>query len=182
MLSNPARAARRLLPLSLALVIGCQDGTAPTLEEHVALHSASQGVGGRLNFPLAREVRRATARFHSTDQATEAGYSVASGCVASPAGGMGFHWLNSSLVDPVFDPLRPEAVLYAPGRDGGLKLVAVEYIVLNVGQPAPTFGSVPFNVGGTPLPAPHWSLHVWLFRENPNGPFTPFNPSVSCPL
>jgi hypothetical protein len=26
----------------------------------------------------------------------------------------------------------------------------------------------------------HWSLHVWLYEDNPNGVFTPFNPNVSC--
>jgi hypothetical protein len=44
-------------------------------------------------------------------------------------------------------------------------LVAVEYIVIDVGQPAPT----------------HWSLHVWLWKDNPNGLFAAFNPDVSCP-
>ena len=27
---------------------------------------------------------------------------------------------------------------------------------------------------------PHYDLHVWLFRDNPNGTFAPFNPNVSC--
>jgi hypothetical protein len=121
-------------------------------------------------------------RFHATQQATRAGYAVASPCVSAPGlGGMGFHWVNNSLVDPVFEPLKPEAVLYEPAPNGQLKFVAVEYIVINVGQPAPTFDGHPFDVGGTPVPVPHWSLHVWLNRENPNGLFTPFNPDVVCP-
>ena len=57
----------------------------------------------------------------------------------------------------------------------------VEYIVIDVGQPAPTFGGQPFDVGGTPVPVPHWSLHVWLHKDNPAGLFKPFNPTVSCP-
>jgi hypothetical protein len=28
--------------------------------------------------------------------------------------------------------------------------------------------------------APHYDLHVWVFRQNPNGAFEPFNPAVSC--
>ena len=28
--------------------------------------------------------------------------------------------------------------------------------------------------------APHYDRHVWIYRENPNGVFTPFNPAVSC--
>ena len=27
---------------------------------------------------------------------------------------------------------------------------------------------------------PHYDKHVWLFRENPNGVFAPFDPNVSC--
>ena len=27
---------------------------------------------------------------------------------------------------------------------------------------------------------PHYDRHVWLYRDNPNGIFAPFNPAVSC--
>jgi hypothetical protein len=27
---------------------------------------------------------------------------------------------------------------------------------------------------------PHHDRHVWLYRENPNGVFAPFNPRVTC--
>ena len=27
---------------------------------------------------------------------------------------------------------------------------------------------------------PHFDRHVWIYRDNPNGVFAPFNPSVSC--
>lgn len=131
---------------------------------------------------LLQSVRRATAKFHSTTQAIEAGHEPDDHCVSVPGlGGMGYHWVNPSLVDPVFDPLKPEALLYATGPGGNLRLVAVEYMVVNVGQPAPMFGDQPFDVGGTPLPVPHWSLHVWLYENNPSGIFAPFNPNISCP-
>lgn len=135
---------------------------------------------GQIDDALASGVRQATARFSSPTQATQAGYAEASPCVASPAGGMGFHWVSNALVDPLFDALQPEAVLYEPQKNGQRRLVAVEYIVVDVGQPAPTFRGQPFDAGGTPLPVPHWSLHVWVHRENPNGMFMPFNPAVSC--
>jgi hypothetical protein len=127
-------------------------------------------------------VRQATARFHSKTQALRAGYEPNDHCVSVPGvGGMGYHWLNPSLVDDVFDPLQPEVVLYATGSDGELKLVAIEYIVIDVGQGRPEFAGYEFDIGGTPTPVPHYSLHVWLYEENPNGIFTPFNPNVSCP-
>ncbi len=131
---------------------------------------------------LLKSVKQATSRFHSMGQAIKAGYVPSDHCVSVPGlGGMGYHWANPSLIDPVFDPLKPEVVLYASGPGGKLRLVAIEYIVINVGQPRPMFGSQPFNIGGTPTPAPHWSLHVWLYHDNPNGMFTPFNPTITCP-
>ena len=89
---------------------------------------------------------------------------------------MGFHWVNQALVDPVFQPGKAEALLY----DMQGKLVAVEYIVIDVRQPRPSFNGQLFDIGGTPVPVPHYSLHAWLHLENPSGMFTPFNPNVSC--
>jgi hypothetical protein len=130
---------------------------------------------------LLKDVKKATSRFHSTTQAIKAGYVPDNFCVSVPGlGGMGFHWVNPNLMDGIFDPLKPEAVLYAPGPDGNLRLVAVEYVVLKTGQAAPTFGSQPFDVDGVPGLPPHWSLHVWLYEDNPSGMFMPFNPNVRC--
>lgn len=131
---------------------------------------------------IVKALRGATGRYHSTQQAAAAGYEDTHECVAVPAlGGMGVHWPNPDLVDPVFDPMQPEAMLYEPGRNGHMKLVAVEYIVIDVGQPRPSFAGHLFDVGGTPVPVPHWSLHVWLWKDNPSGMFAPFNPDVACP-
>jgi hypothetical protein len=132
---------------------------------------------------LLKSVKQATSRFHSTTQAIKAGYEEDNHCVSHPVlGGMGYHWVNPLLVDPIFDPLKPEAVLYAPGPGGNLRLVGLEYIVINVGQTQPMFGNKPFDVGGVPPlgETPHWSLHVWLYEDNPSGMFAPFNPNVSC--
>ncbi len=132
---------------------------------------------------LVTAVRAATARFNSTVQAEKAGYLPDEFCVASPAGGMGHHWVKPSLVDPVFEPTNPEVVLYAPDKNGRMKLVAVEYIVVKPGPtaPAPTFEGHAFDDGGAPLPVPHWTLHVWLYEPNASGLFAPFNPGVACP-
>jgi hypothetical protein len=27
---------------------------------------------------------------------------------------------------------------------------------------------------------PHFDRHVWLYRDNPTGMFSPFNPAVTC--
>lgn len=134
---------------------------------------------------LLETVRQETARYASTATAIDQGYESDEHCVEHPdLGGMGVHWVNGALIDPVFDPLAPEALLYAPGPGGGLQLVGIEYIVIDAGQNAPAFDGHPFDIGGVPplmdQGVPHWSLHVWVHEENPSGMFAPFNPNVSC--
>lgn len=144
--------------------------------------AAGRAVAHHAESELLKSVRNATSRFHSTTQAIKAGYLPSDECVSVPGlGGMGYHWMNPLLVDGVFDPRQPEAVLYAKGPGGNWKLIAVEYIVENTGQDAPTFGSQAFEVNGTPFPKPHWSLHAWVHEYNPSGIFAPFNPNISCP-
>ena len=62
-----------------------------------------------------------------------AGYNFVPGldyCFSNPGvGGMGYHLINTGLMDGTVDPLKPEALVYAPDKEGGLDLVAVEYIV-----------------------------------------------------
>ena len=138
--------------------------------------------GKKLETDLLKSLRSATSKFHSTKQAIAAGYEADEHCVSVPGlGGMGYHWVNSLWVDPVFDPMKPEALLYATGPGGNLRLIGVEYIVINTGQPRPMFGNRLFDIGGTPVPVAHWSLHVWVHEENPSGIFAPFNPNISCP-
>jgi hypothetical protein len=136
---------------------------------------------------VLRSVRQATARFNSTQQAIAAGYVPAEHCVAHPVlGGMGYHWVNPGLLDGAFDARQPEAMLYERDRNGNLHLVGVEYIVLAgegvdlAGPARPHLGGQPLDIGGTPIPVPHWSLHVWIYKDNPSGIFAPFNPNVSC--
>jgi hypothetical protein len=172
---------RHALILASALATGACAESTPT-----SMHSHEQALMG-MNAAAApmsdflKQVRRETSRFHSTEQAIRAGYVPTDHCVASPAGGMGMHWGNRGLIDPVFDPMRPEVVLYEPRPNGQPKLVAVEYVVIDVGQPHPEFDGHPFDIGGSPVVnGPHWTLHVWLHQDNPNGIYTPFNPTVTC--
>jgi hypothetical protein len=168
--------------LGVAVAASCDGSkaTSPMAGHNHAPNSTTSAV--RYSSDLANTIRSETDRFHSQVQATKAGYAEASPCVFNPGvGGMGFHWVNGALVDPVFDAHNPEAVIYGPDANGRLQLVAVEYIVINVGQPAPTFDGQPFDVGGAPIPVPHWTLHVWVHLSNPAGLFNPWNPAVVCP-
>ena len=176
-----------LLPclLLVLLVASCQKDVQSETENVLSKTELSQPTSAELSkmkkTDLLKAVRQATSRFHSTTQAKKHHYTPGVECVSAPGlGGMGYHWVNGGLVDATFDPLKPEAILYAKGPGGNLRLIAVEYIVLDMGQPRPSFGSQLFDIGGTPLPLPHYSLHVWLYEPNPAGIFTPFNPNVSC--
>ena len=170
---------------AVAILTGCESSVAApdAFEPMVAERGAATALDAHGD--LMKAVRQKTARFNSTTQAVRAGYAADEHCAAHPElGGMGYHWINGPLIDPVFDPLQPEVLLYEPGSGNQPRLVGVEYIVIDVGQPHPHFGDHPFDVGGVPplmeAGVPHYSLHVWVHKDNPSGPFAPFNPDVSC--
>ena len=79
----------------------------------------------------------ATARFHSTVQASRAGYGgFPAGvplheCISSfdNTGAMGFHWLNGGNLTTDLDPTKPQVLVYEPDRGGKLHLVALEFVV-----------------------------------------------------
>lgn len=159
--------------------------------------------------PELAAVRRATAQFHDISAAYAAGYTTENEpCVASPDGVMGVHAPNLSLIlDPELDPLRPELLLFEPKRNGGFKLVGVEYFQavllrnLQTQEIAPRFESAPwdsdeyevvnprpqlfgqaFHLAPPPVPTVpwHWALHVWIWAHNPSGMFADWNPSLRC--
>lgn len=133
--------------------------------------------------PLADQVRSVDARFADVAQAKAEGYAPIP-CVSGPDGGaMGIHYVNQTLLnDPAIDIAKPEAVLYEPGADGKLNLVAVEYITPK--GPAALDGQL-FSFTNAPnrygLPA-FYELHVWAWKANPTGTFADMNPNVSCEM
>lgn len=123
-------------------------------------------------------------------------------------GAMGIHFFRPDMLGITAPPnprvdgngthtdfLKPAILLYEPQADGSLALVGVENLVFakawkDKGHDAPpAFHGVAYDSmaddPATPLDeahnfAPHHDRHVWLYRENPNGVFTPFNPRVTC--
>src|SRR2546429_5749360 len=82
-------------------------------------------------------LRAATAKYHSLARAEHNGYGLLTdvngiSCIAEPdMGAMGHHYVKSSLVaDPAIVATKPEALVYAPNRQGRLRLAAVEYVVV----------------------------------------------------
>ena len=143
------------------------------------------------------EIRAATAQFHRVEAAVAAGYElgyvngsgdrIITGCIANPAAGaMGYHYFNKELIDDlVVDPLTPEGLLYEPGPNGKLKLVAVEYVVPGAGSNPPGVSEAPSVLGFDMhiiVPAVGWyTQHAWIWDHNPSGIFADWNPEVICP-
>jgi hypothetical protein len=138
------------------------------------------------------KVRRATAQFHRIERALDAGYQLGyrglvTGCIAHPTdGAMGYHYFNWDLFDdPTVDPLKPEGLVYEPGPNGQLNLVAVEWVVPKATWEAAGNTGVP-SVLGMDMhilnPALNWYiLHAWVWKHNPSGMFSDWNPEVICP-
>ena len=136
---------------------------------------------------------RATAAFHDVGAAKAAGYTVevfdlsGTSCIAQPGeGAMGIHYLNPALVDGTIDAAEPELLVYERRNDGSLKLVALEYLVLESawqGARPPTLFGRTFDRTTDPnrygLPN-FYALHAWLWKPNPSGLLHAWNPRVSC--
>ena len=126
-----------------------------------------------------RDVRTATARFHSVTQAEKEGYTPFADCFESAEGGMGQHYVSDDLLDDggAVDATTPEALVYEV-RGDQLKLVSVEYIVFqaDVAGPPSLFGQAFHEFG------PFYVLHAWVWRDNLAGTFADWNRDVlPCP-
>jgi hypothetical protein len=140
---------------------------------------------------LLKIVRESTERFKDVSVAEREGYALQFGCVSGPdSGAMGLHYVNGALVGSgVIDPTRPQIVIYEPTANGGLKLIGADYLVLadmwNAHHPEgpPQLMGQLFHLFESPnrfgLPA-FYTLHVWAWKDNPNGAFVNWHPDVSC--
>jgi hypothetical protein len=140
---------------------------------------------------LVKIVRDNTERFKEVSVAEAEGYSLLFGCVSGPdAGAMGLHYVNLPLVAAgAIDATRPQIVIYEPMPDGRLRLIGADFLVIasdwdqaHPGQPPQLMGQL-FHYFESPnrfgLPA-FYTLHVWAWKENPNGAFVNWHPKVSC--
>ncbi len=140
---------------------------------------------------LIRAVREATARYQDVAAAEADGYELMFGCVSgSDWGAMGLHYVKMPLVeDPALNPAQPEIVIYEAVGNGRLKLIGADFLVTkeawhaqNGAAPPELFGQLlhlfesPNRFG---LPE-FYTLHVWAWKDNPNGAFVNWHPKVSC--
>jgi hypothetical protein len=123
-------------------------------------------------------------------------------------GAMGIHFFRPDLLGITAPPnprvdgtgthtdfRNPAILIYEPQADGSLELVAVENLVFRKAwhsagnRELPAFQGVAYDtmadnpdtaVDEAHMFEPHYDRHVWIYRENPNGVFAPFNPNVTC--
>jgi hypothetical protein len=129
-----------------------------------------------------KALKRATAPFQDFAVAQDSGFTTkVTACFESlPLGAMGSHYGDASTFDATLNPTRPEVLLYERLPGGTLQLVGVEFIVpfsawTDVNPPT-LFGqtfvrNTTFNV---------WALHAWVWKSNPRGVFSDWNPTVHC--
>jgi hypothetical protein len=123
---------------------------------------------------LAR-VRAATAKYHDLNTAINDGYVDINVFISH----MGWHYMKMDIVDGNFEVEKPELLVYAPWPNGELKLVAVEYGVPHSLSPDPPEGFTgDDDVWDLNTGADLWTLHAWVWYNNPDGIFTPYNPRV----
>jgi hypothetical protein len=139
---------------------------------------------------LVQLVRDGTKKYIDVNAATAAGYGPFLGCVAgTDHGAMGVHYVNGTLLaNLTLDPAQPQALIYEPS-DGKMTLVGVEFILdsatwlaANNNTPPVLDGQV-FNFVGYPnrfAINSFFELHVWAWRDNPQGSFVDWNNAVTC--
>ena len=139
---------------------------------------------------LIKIVRESTERYKDVSAAEADGYALQFGCVSGPdSGAMGLHYVNGALVNRgELDPTRPQIVIYEPTPNGNLKLIGADFLVLadawdKKNQGPPELMGQLFHYFEFPnrfgLPA-FYTLHVWAWKDNPNGAFVNWHPNVSC--
>ena len=195
MLNRTPRLAAALVSATLlaSLAVSTVSAAAP-----IHGNGHGPGHGPELDRELAA-VRAATQRFQDPNEAVKAGYGLPPApaplheCISSfdDTGAMGFHYINGNLLDTTVDALQPEALVYAPDSagqapPGRARIRRLPGALDRRARHQEDAVAVPPDVHvdrrartGFAIPA-FFSLHLWLYQDNPAGLFEPFNPTVSC--
>ena len=184
---------RARVPVTLGLVtilFACQDH-AGTLGPDEASSARAPAAASFSTASRIAQLRRLVAPFHDLETAKAAGWSepitpcwVAADLHSQPgSGAMGFHWGNLDYIldGGKVDLLQPELLMYEPEKNGKLRFVGVEYIVLFSDHPSTAEPPTLLGQEFSRVPeAGVWGLHIWVGRENSAGIFMPWNEKVSC--
>ena len=143
---------------------------------------------------VIKAVQDATARFKNVTAVNGPGegYALNFGCVSGgDFGAMGLHYVNMELVgDGDIDVRYPEIILFEPQPNGRIRITGADFLVpvaaweqKHKGEGPPMLMGQLFHLFDSPnrfgLDA-FYTLHVWAWKDNPNGAFGNWNPNVSC--
>lgn len=186
MLNAAWRVLRHPLAVAAAVALCACSDAAPVAPDggsaldRRAAHSTSEAQIRR----VATLLRRVTARYHDVDAAIADGFVFFHPCEVRPGeGAVGALYVHfDRLLDGEIRPELPDALVYEPARngEGKPKLVAVEFAIpyaLWSGDDPPNYLGADFQ------PEDEYGvfgLHVWVWRNNPDGMFAEANPRVSC--
>ena len=121
------------------------------------------------------KAKRATARYQDVKNAIADGYKDID--VVLP--NMGRHYLKESLLDGAFDAEHPELLVYREEPGSLSTLVALEYAVpLKVSETAPAGFKGDADTWFADQRFQLWTLHAWVWKENPEGVFHSTNKQV----
>ena len=182
------RLAVRLGSMIVTLMICVWHAGAAAQHDHP---NATTTIDKAATNALVQVVREATRRFQDPAVALAENYVPSFGCVSgSSEGQMGIHFVNfRNVFDNLLDPANPEILLYEPLPNNRYRLTGADYLVLaapwndaNQGNPPQLMGQL-FHFFEAPnrfgLPE-FYTLHVWAWKDNPQGTFANWNPNVSC--
>jgi len=155
-------------------VAGCRSydkATAPngSTAAGTPRYGATDGPASALPLQELAQAKAAAARYHDVRNAIADGYQDINLVIPN----MGRHFLKEGLVDTRFEADHPEALVYSPDSTN---LLALEYLQPLSATPPEGFAGdadqwVPF--GGV-----FWTLHAWVWKDNPDGLFNPTNSRV----
>lgn len=145
--------------------------------EEIASLYANKGLSRQTLHEL-QEVKEATAKYHNVNNAFRDQYVD----INLKLPNMGYHFLKSELVNPVFDLRKPPILVYNKKDNGKFELVAVEYAVpidsSHLHTPPRGFTGDADEWDFNTLNTGWWTLHAWVWKFNPDGVFKPMNPTV----
>ena len=155
--------------LAAAACRGSDTATSPDAPAALARYDAGAHAHASLPVEELVEAKVAAGRYHDIRQAIADGYHDTG--IVLP--NMGRHFINEGLLDTRFEANRPELLVYSPDST---RLLAVEYAQPLTDTPPEGFEGdadqwVPF--GGV-----FWTLHAWVWQDNPDGVFNPTNTRV----
>jgi hypothetical protein len=126
-----------------------------------------------------QQVKAATAKYQNINNAFADNYGN-DPIVVLP--NMGYHFLKAPLVNQVFDMKKPAILVYNKKDNGKFELVAVEYAVpidpQSTNTPPEGFTGNDDEWDFNTLNTGWWTLHAWVWKNNPDGVFKPMNPLV----